>query len=296
MGRDVMTGKDAMIIDLHNDLFTCGKSNAEIINCVNSAKNAGALVLYAVYNDGKRDFCFLAEKAAKIKNASGGNCTLENACYLNENADNGLIDRLFELIAQIKPLFVSLCHNDKNAFAGGCKSEGGITELGKTFIKFLNERKIPLDLSHINEQGFYEGVELSFKPLCSHSALYSLCEHPRNLKNEQISALLEKGGVMGLIGVNHFLKTENLSGESAFNRHIDGYLQKFGTKGLCLGSDFFGSDAPVFSDGDYDAFSRTGAFLDDMGLNETEREKVLFKNAAEFLNIENTFAFKNSSL
>lgn len=287
-----------MIIDLHNDLFTSEKTEEEIEKFVCAANISRARVLYAVYNDGKRDFCFLAEKAAKIKNASGVNCTLENACYLNENADNGLIDRLFELIAQIKPLFVSLCWNNKNAFACGCAcgEKGGITELGKTFIKFLNERKIPLDLSHINEQGFYEGVELSFKPLCSHSALYSLCKHPRNLKNEQISALLEKGGVMGLIGVNHFLKTENLYGESAFNRHIDVYLQKFGTKGLCLGSDFFGSYAPVFSDGDYGAFSRTGAFLSDMGLNEAEREKVLFKNAAEFLNIENPFAFKNSSL
>lgn len=277
--------RDVTIIDLHNDLFTCGKSEKEVEKQVESAKNTGACVLYAVYNDGTRDLNFLAEKAADIKKASGHNCAMENACFLGENADNGLIDRLFELIVRIKPLFVSLCHNAKNAFAGGCKSEGGITELGKTFIKFLNEQKIPLDLSHINEQGFYEGLNLSFKPLCSHAALYSLCPHPRNLKYEQISALLSRGGVVGLIGVNHFLKTQNKSGESAFNRHIDGYLQKFGTKGLCFGSDFFGSDAPVFPDGDYSAFARTNEFLNKIGLNKAEREKVFFKNAADFSGI-----------
>lgn len=274
-----------MLIDLHNDLFTCGKSNAEVINCVNSAKNAGALVLYAVYNDGEKDLDFLAERAAFIKKESGVNCTLENACYVGKSVDNGLIDRLFDLIIKIKPLFVSLCWNNKNAFACGCAcgEKGGITPLGKTFIKFLNEQKIPLDLSHINEQGFYEGAELSFKPLCSHSALFSLCNHRRNLKDEQIKTLLEKGGVFGLIGVNHFLHVKNLNGESAFNEHIDEFLQKFGVRGLCFGSDFFGSDAPAISDGDYGAFSRTKAALKKLGLTDDDIRRIFYKNAAEFL-------------
>lgn len=278
-----------MLIDLHNDLFTCGKNENEVLNYVRSAKKAKACVLYAVYNDGEKDFDFLTEKANLIKKHSGINCTLENACYIGESADNGLIDRLFNLIIEIEPLFVSLCWNNKNAFASGCAcgDKGGITPLGKRFIKFLNEQKIPLDLSHINEQGFYEGADLSFKPLCSHSALFSLCNHRRNLKNEQIKVLLEKGGVFGLIGVNHFLHTKNLSGESAFYEHIDGYLQKFGVDGLCFGSDFFGSDAPVYDDGDYVAFARAENALKKLGLKNSDCDRVLYKNAATFLNFGN---------
>lgn len=86
-----------------------------------------------------------------------------------------------------------------------------------------------------------------------------------------------------MIGVNHFLRTQNLNGESAFNEHIDGFLQKFGVHGLCFGSDFFGSDAPVFTDGDYGAFSRTKAALKKLGLKDTDIQKIFYKNAAEFL-------------
>ncbi len=271
-----------MLVDLHSDLFTCGKSEKQIKRNVIQAKKQGARVIYAVYNDEKKDLDFLRKTACSIKKTVGTRCSLENACYLGEGADNGLIGALFDLIYQINPLCASLCWNNENAFAYGCSLDGGIKRLGKSFVRFLNENNIPLDLAHISEQGFYEGVYLSDKPLCTHSALWSVFPHRRNLKKEQIKLLLEKGGIFGLIGVNHFLceKTENA--RAAFLRHIDEYLQNFGVKGLCLGTDFFGSDAPLFKGGDYSSYLDFADELKGLGLSDFEVERVFYRNAIGF--------------
>lgn len=274
-----------MLLDLHNDLFTCGKTDEQIKECVIAAKKQNARVLYAVYNDGKKPLSFLIERAEFIKEITGGACTLENACYISESADNGLIAALFKAIALIKPLCASLCWNNKNAFASGCACEGGLTSAGKTCVRFFNRSKIALDLAHINEDGFYEGFELADKPLCTHSALYSVFPHRRNLKNEQIRLLLEKGGIFGLIGVRRFLCEKNKNAKQAFLNHVNEYLQLFGVKGLCLGSDFYGSDSPLCADGDYAALSEIANGLKKLGLNDGELKKVLYLNAAEFFGL-----------
>lgn len=274
-----------MLIDLHNDLFTCDKTDEQMQKCFISAKKQNARAIYAVYNDGKKPLSFLIERAEFIKNTTGGACALENACYISESADNELIGALFKAIALINPLCASLCWNNKNAFASGCACTGGLTFAGKTCVRFFNRKKIALDLAHINEEGFYEGVELSDKPLCTHSALYSVFPHRRNLKNEQIALLLEKGGIFGLIGVSHFLCEKNQNAKQAFLNHANEYLQRFGAEGLCLGSDFFGSDSPLCDDGDYVAFYEIVNGLKKLGLNDGDLKKVLYLNAAEFFGL-----------
>lgn len=274
------------LIDLHNDLFTSGKTSEQITELAALAKKQNARVLYAVYNDGKKPLSFLIERAGLVKKITGGACALENACYIGESADNGLIAALFKAIAKIKPLCASLCWNNKNAFASGCACNGGLSGAGKACVRFFNERKIALDLAHINEQGFFEGVELAEKPLCTHSALYSVYPHRRNLKNEQIKALLKKGGIFGLIGVKHFLCDKNQNARQAFLRHANEYLQRFGVNGLCLGSDFFGSDAPLCSDGDYSAFYEIISELKTLGLSDGDLKRVLYKNAADFFGFD----------
>lgn len=274
-----------MLIDLHNDLFSSEKTNEQIEELAARAKKQNARVLYAVYNDGKKPLSYLIGRAESIKKITGEACALENACYISESADNGLIAALFKAIAKIKPLCASLCWNNKNAFASGCSCNGGLSGAGKACVRFFNEQKIALDLAHINEQGFYEGLALAKKPLCTHSALYSVYPHRRNLKNEQIKALLEKGGIFGLIGVKHFLCDKNQNARRAFLRHANEYLQLFGVKGLCLGSDFFGSDAPLCKDGDYSTFYEIASELKTLGLSDDELKRVLYLNAAEFFGL-----------
>ena len=205
-----------MFFDLHSDLLTADKPESFVFESVKRAREKNACVNYAVFK-GDGDLNFLKEKLKLKRRAGVKYYSLEDCCYVSESSVYEDIDLLFEILNVEKPLCVSLCWNNENAFASGCSAEGGLKPAGKYFIKRLNEAKIPLDLSHINEWGFYEALDLSFKPLCTHSALGFIYPHRRNLKKEQIEKLLRRGGIFGVIGVKHFLfnYAQTLKGNSS---------------------------------------------------------------------------------
>jgi membrane dipeptidase len=89
--------------------------------------------------------------------------------------------------------------NSSNLFASGVEQiDGGLTQLGKLAVKNMNELGIIIDVSHLNEKGFWDVLELNKKPtIASHSNSRALFNHPRNLTDKQISAIAEKGGVVG---------------------------------------------------------------------------------------------------
>jgi membrane dipeptidase len=84
---------------------------------------------------------------------------------------------------------------------GGLNSEGkkGLTEFGRTVIRRMNELGVMVDVSHLGEQSFWDVVTVSTKPLiASHSCVWNLCPHRRNLKDDQIKAIAKSGGVIFL--------------------------------------------------------------------------------------------------
>ena len=93
--------------------------------------------------------------------------------------------------------------------AGGVlNSEGkkGLTEFGKQIISKMNELGMLVDLSHVGEQTFWDAIATTTKPvLVSHSCVYNLCQHRRNLKDEQIKAVAKNGGVIHLNFYSGFL-------------------------------------------------------------------------------------------
>ena len=97
--------------------------------------------------------------------------------------------------------------NNKNQYASGNDSEDGLSEEGVQLIKKMNELGITLDLSHLNEKCFWESIELTnLIPIATHSNARALTDHPRNLSDEQLKAISEKGGVIGIVLYNYFLK------------------------------------------------------------------------------------------
>jgi membrane dipeptidase len=75
----------------------------------------------------------------------------------------------------------------------------GLTSLGKQIVKRMNELGMLVDLSHVGEQTFWDAINTTTKPvLVSHSCVYNLCQHRRNLKDEQIKAVAKNGGVIHL--------------------------------------------------------------------------------------------------
>ncbi|MFQ6082019.1 MAG: dipeptidase [Candidatus Aminicenantia bacterium] len=129
----------------------------------------------------------------------------------------------------------------------------GLTKAGKNLVAACNALGIVIDLAHINGKGFWDVAKLSKDPLVvSHAGVYSLCSSTRNLTDEQIDAVGNSGGVIGVIfeSVNINLKI-NRDGTPDNNiplmeivKHIDYIVNRIGVDHVALGSDFDGAGMP----------------------------------------------------
>ena len=137
-------------------------------------------------------------------------------------------------------------------FAEGVGPENrgkGLTGLGRELVRNCNEMGILLDVSHLNEPGFWDLIEASEKPfVASHSNARAVCDHERNLTDRQIKALAEKGGLMGINYATGFLvKGAQRSSDvplSVLVDHIDHIVNLVGIDYVALGSDYDGAGVP----------------------------------------------------
>lgn len=168
------------------------------------------------------------------------------ACLLALEGAEPLCDDL-----DLLPLFyrlgvrcISLTWNNRNCFADGCGEEltgGGLTRLGRKLVTRMGEYGIILDLAHISKAGFRDAIELVERPpLVSHANAARLCEHPRNLSDEQLKLVAERGGVIGICFYPLFIT----GGETArLDQLIDHFVHVASTVGINhvgIGSDFDG--------------------------------------------------------
>ncbi|MCZ0754108.1 dipeptidase [Anoxybacillus sp. J5B_2022] len=138
---------------------------------------------------------------------------------------------------------VGLTWNWANAVADGAWEDrgAGLTRFGKQVIAQLNEAKRWTDVSHLSEKAFWDAVEIAEFPIASHSNAYALCPHPRNLRDEQIRALIQKNGMIGITFVPYFLTTKQASISDVL-RHLDHVCSLGGEQHVGFGSDFDGID------------------------------------------------------
>jgi membrane dipeptidase len=121
-------------------------------------------------------------------------------------------------------------------------SRGGLTHFGRDLVKHMNELGMIVDISHISDQGFWDVIEVTNAPIIgSHNACRALCEHPRNLTDDQIRAVANNGGVIGVTYVPSFVDAD--PDKQTLERlldHFDHIVQVAGTDCIGLGSDFDG--------------------------------------------------------
>lgn len=161
------------------------------------------------------------------------------------HALEGDLDRVYRFYrAGVRILTLTWCNS--NALADASWDENrphnGLSPLGREAVRIMNRLGMLIDLSHAAETSFYQALELSSAPvIASHSGVYALRRHNRNLKNDQLSALAQQGGVMGQVFLPAFLCSEP-SRASIDNviHSIDYVVQKFGCGVIGLGSDFDG--------------------------------------------------------
>lgn len=129
----------------------------------------------------------------------------------------------------------------------------GLTDTGKALVKACNQLKIAVDLSHLNERGFWDVAKLSDAPLiATHSNAHRLCPHSRNLTDRQLDAIRETSGMVGVNFATILLRDDSLenpgrnrsSGLDAILRHVDYLINRLGIDGVGFGSDFDGAQVP----------------------------------------------------
>ncbi|MCJ8324121.1 MAG: membrane dipeptidase [Rhizobiales bacterium] len=126
----------------------------------------------------------------------------------------------------------------------------GLSDLGVELINLCNQMNIMVDLSHINEKGFWDVAKYSEKPLmATHSNVYNLCNTARNLTDKQLDAIADTGGIVGLNFATGFLNADgDMDGQASLEtmiKHTDYMLAKLGEDGVALGSDFDGAPMPT---------------------------------------------------
>ena len=105
----------------------------------------------------------------------------------------------------------------------------------------MNRLGIMVDLSHANEKSFYDALDISQTPIvCSHSSCRALCNHPRNLTDDQMRALAAKGGVMQITIYNGFLVENGEATVMDALRHLEHAIQVMGIEHVGIGTDFDG--------------------------------------------------------
>lgn len=142
---------------------------------------------------------------------------------------------------------VGLTWNHANSVADGALEPrgAGVTSFGQEVIQLLNEQSIWCDVSHLSEAAFWDTIQFADYPIASHSNVYNLCAHPRNLKDDQILALLKKDAVIGITFVPPFLTNKPIASISDILKHIDYVASLGGEQQIGLGSDFDGIDQTV---------------------------------------------------
>jgi membrane dipeptidase len=246
------------------------KRTLQLIDCFYKEieKNQDDISLVTNYN--QIEEVNSAGKIAAILSIEGGEAL---------EGDLGVLRVLYKLGVRL----LTLTWNQRNQIADGIgesRTGSGLTKFGLKVIDEMNRLGMLIDVSHLSETGFWDVIKRSKAPIvASHSNCYALCPHLRNLKDEQIKALADKGGVIGITFVPNFLtqeKRKTTVGDVV--KHIDYLVEKVGVDYIGLGSDFDGTGGlPLGLEGVDKVPNITGELLD-RGYKEKDIKKILGEN------------------
>lgn len=141
-------------------------------------------------------------------------------------------------------VYLTLCHNGNNDICGSARhnEEGlGVSSFGASVIREMNRVGMMVDISHAGEQSFYDALDISSKPIvASHSSARALCNHPRNLTDDQLRALARKGGVAQVTLYHGFLCESGTATIRHAIDHLNHMVNVMGIEHVGIGTDFDG--------------------------------------------------------
>lgn len=238
------------------------------------------------YSDAIGSVKSLEEYLENKKNGKIGSIlSLEDGRAVNNNMDN------LKWMRSEGIRMIALLWNYENCFGYPNSKdvrvmEQGLKSFGKEAIEVMNDLGILIDVSHLNDGGFWDVVKLTKKPfVASHSNCRAIAPHQRNLTDEMIRALADKGGVMGVNFCGPFLNEDAVGRESRIPqmiKHLNHMINVGGSDVAAIGTDFDGT----YGEFDIPECSKMQLLFDAMaqeGFTQGQIEKIAFGNVERVL-------------
>ena len=214
----------------------------------------------------------------EMGNRQGAIFAVENGAALSGNLN------VLQEMHQNGVKIMTLTWNETNEIGDGAGVEHpkGLTSFGKTVVKEMERLGVIVDVSHASDALFYDVAQLAEKPfIATHSNCRSICNHKRNLTDEQIKIICQRNGLIGLNFTDTFLKEDGHADFSDILRHVQHFLELGGENILAIGSDFDGTDLPASLFGiqsirDLAQYFSKHAFSDEL------IDKIFYRNAFRF--------------
>ena len=212
--------------------------------------------------------------------------SVEGMCGIKENECEA-IEWMYEHGIRL----ASLCWNEENALASGVKGnpDHGLSEMGRNVISKMDELHMVIDVSHANEKTFWDILDCSKGfVIATHSNAYTLCNHPRNLKDEQIRAIAAKGGLIGMNSCAYFIDHDLTKVTvDALAKHAAYIKNLVGIDHLACGfdfMDFFGEEDADYIINDMKDASYAQNFIQALKNNhfsDCEIKKIAYQNVID---------------
>ena len=194
---------------------------------------------------------------------------------------------MLDIIFKLGVRALGLTWNQRNALAAGvgeADTHLKLSNLGQEVVQRMNNLGMIVDVSHLNEAGFWHVLEVSMDPIAAtHSCAKALCAHPRNLTDQQLRALGRHKGIVGVNFYPQFLKESGVATRDDVVRHICHIAEVAGVETVGLGSDFDGIEETP------EGLKHVGDFeylLDDLiknGFSSQEVEQIMGGNFMRLL-------------
>ena len=264
-------------------------------NTQKSVSRTLALINAIYWTENNNPYSFKIAKSEKdIYEALKGNKiaavgTIEGAYSLNKHNAINLINQYYDLGIRV----VGFTWNYSNELGEGASgifgdksqtvSPKGLTKLGRQVAKEMNRLGMILDVSHMSEETFFDILKVSKAPImASHSGVYNLKKHVRNLNDKQLKALAKNGGVINIVLYPTFLTNKEETYIKDFVDHIDYVVRLIGIDHVGIGSDFDGATMPM----DLKDSSEYYKIIDELisrGYSEQDIKKILGGNTLRLL-------------
>ena len=186
-------------------------------------------------------------------------------------------------LSQVGFRMTSLGWNEKNVLTGSNVTGGGLTELGREYVKEAQKNKMIVDVSHISDEGFWGIMDCAEKPvIASHSNSRAVHNHSRNLTDEMYLALCQTGGLTGINMYTEFLG-EKANIETVCD-HICHFLELDPTgRHIALGGDLDGCESIPEGMGGIDDYPAIAIALQKRGLDDSMICNLFWNNALEVM-------------